>query len=118
MEKAKIIIWAVVIFLASLIVFQNEAFFMAKQSINIDMFVFEYITPPMPCIFFFVIWGVIVFCITYISAITARIRGYKNIKELKKNMSRKQNDNSISSGDNIVNNNDNTFKKEQFHIQK
>lgn len=83
MKKATLILWAIIFGLIALVIFQNQEFFLAKQSLRIDLGVInEYLTPDLPnavlvLIFFFC--GII---IAYLFSISTRLKAKRTIKKL------------------------------------
>jgi len=82
MKKVKIAFWVILIAFFVLIVYQNQEFFMAKQSLKIDLALQTYYTPDTQnaviCAAFFLLG----FLIAYISGLTERFRSGKTIKGL------------------------------------
>ncbi|MBW1650446.1 MAG: hypothetical protein JRJ44_07195 [Deltaproteobacteria bacterium] len=83
MAKLKTIFWCVLITVVAVIVYQNEAFFMAKQVITFKFFSLTYNTPYIPCGVFIIIFALWAFLITYINHLIFRIKTNKTIKELR-----------------------------------
>jgi cell division protein FtsL len=83
MKKATLIIWAIILGLLALVIFQNQEFFLSNQSLRIDFGIIEeYLTPQLPVavlvlIFFFC--GVV---ISYLFNASARFRSRRTIKKL------------------------------------
>jgi len=97
MHKLKIIFWGILITAIGIIVYQNEAFFIAKQIIKLKIFSLNYHTPSISTGLLFIIWALLVFFITYIHHFLFRIKTNRVIKKLK---TRIKTVNSESSGKN------------------
>lgn len=82
MKKVKIAFWVILIGFFVAIVVQNQEFFLAKQSLVINLFFQTYYTPEIQnavlCAAFFLLG----FLIAYFSAVTERFRTGKTIKGL------------------------------------
>ena len=87
MKKATLIIWVIILGFIALVIFQNQTFFMAKNSFRLNLGIFEeYLSPELPnaillLIFFFS--GVI---IAYLFSFSARFKAKRTIKKLNINM--------------------------------
>jgi hypothetical protein len=84
MNKAKLIIWLLVLGFMGLVIFQNEGYFLnAEQSLRLNLGVFpEYHSPQLPMVFFhlaFFLYGLIV---AYCFGLSGRFRSRKAIKRL------------------------------------
>ena len=83
MKKSTLIIWAIIFGCIALVIFQNQTFFMAKQSFRINSVIFkEYHSPELPTavmvlIFFF--WGLF---IAYLFSFATRFKANRTIKKL------------------------------------
>ncbi len=83
MKKATLIIWLIVFGFIALVIFQNQTFFMAKQTYRINLGIMdEYMSPAIPnaaliLIFFFS--GLI---IAYLFGFSARFKAKRTIKRL------------------------------------
>ena len=83
MKKATLIIWVIIFGFIALVIFQNQTFFLAKQSLRINLGVFqEYHSPELPnavlaLIFFFA--GLL---IAYLFNFPARFKARRTIKKL------------------------------------
>jgi len=83
MSKLKTIFWCLLIAAIAVMVYQNEAFFMAKQVLTFKLFSLTYNTPYIPCGIFIIIFVLSAFLITYINHLIFRIKTNKTIKELR-----------------------------------
>ena len=83
MKKGTLIIWAIIFGCIALVIFQNQTFFMAKQSFRINPGIFkEYHSPELPnavtgLIFFFC--GLF---IAYLFSLSMRFKANRKIKKL------------------------------------
>ena len=83
MKKATLIIWVIILGFIALVIFQNQTFFMAKNSFRLNLGIFEeYLSPELPnaillLIFFFS--GVV---IAYLFSFGARFKAKRTIKKL------------------------------------
>jgi len=90
MKKTKLIFWLVVFGLIGLLLFQNRDFYLARQSIGIDLLVFEYASPPIPNAVLFVAFFFAGLLITYFVNLMERFKSRKAIKELTAAVASKQ----------------------------
>ena len=87
MKKATLIIWVIILGFIALVIFQNQTFFMAKNSFRLNLGIFEeYLSPELPnaillLIFFFS--GVV---IAYLFSFGARFKAKRTIKKLNINI--------------------------------
>jgi uncharacterized integral membrane protein len=83
MKKATLIIWMIIFGFIALVIFQNQSFFLAKQTLRLNLGVIEeYHSPAMPnaviaLIFFFA--GLL---IAFLFSISARFKANRTIKKL------------------------------------
>ena len=93
MKKATLIIWAIILGVLALVIFQNQEFFLGKQSLRINVGISEeYLTPELPIavlalIFFFC--GVI---IAYLFSVSARFKARHTIKKLNATLTSQKNE--------------------------
>jgi len=82
MRKFKIGFWAVIFGLIGIVIFQNQDFFMAKQSLSIDLIFTTYETPELHRAILF--GGIFLtgFIIAYIFTLIDRLRFRKAVKSL------------------------------------
>jgi len=87
MKKATLIIWVIILGFIALVIFQNQTFFLAKNSLRLNFGISEeYLSPQLPnavilLIFFFS--GVI---IAYLFSFSARFKAKRTIKKLNTNI--------------------------------
>jgi len=82
MRKFKIGFWAVIFGLMGIVVFQNQDFFMAKQSLGIDLIFRNYETPELHRAILFAGIFLAGFVISYIFTLIDRLRFRKVVKSL------------------------------------
>ncbi len=82
MRKFKIGFWAVIFGLMGIVIFQNQDFFMAKQSLSIDLVVTKYETPELLRAILFAGIFLTGFIISYIFTLIDRLRFRKVVKSL------------------------------------
>jgi uncharacterized integral membrane protein len=83
MKKGTLIIWAIIFGCIALVIFQNQTFFMAKQSFRINPGIFqEYHSPELPnavMVLFFFFLGLF---IAYLFSFAKRFKANRTIKKL------------------------------------
>ena len=82
MRKIKIGFWAVIFGLMGIVIFQNQDFFMAKQSLRIDLVFRNYETPELHRGILFAGIFLTGFVISYIFTLIDRLRFRKVVKSL------------------------------------
>ena len=82
MRKFKIGFWAVIFGLMGIVIFQNQDFFMAKQSLRIDLIFRNYETPELHRAILFAGIFLTGFVISYIFTLIDRLRFRKVVKSL------------------------------------
>jgi ABC-type transport system involved in multi-copper enzyme maturation permease subunit len=83
MKKLKLILWLIFIGIIGLIVYQNQDYLLAKQSMLFNSYLSEpYQSPPMPNAVWFLSCLVIGFLISYFSNLVDRFKSSKIQKEL------------------------------------
>lgn len=85
-KKGKIIFWVVFIFVALILFYQNRAFFMQKDQLNIDLYVYDYSTSQYPLAIFVVASFLIGFFIAFLFGLIEKYRAKKTINELNANL--------------------------------
>mmetsp|Transcript_25325 Transcript_25325/g.12017 ORF Transcript_25325/g.12017 Transcript_25325/m.12017 type:complete len:122 (+) Transcript_25325:285-650(+) len=91
MEKIKTLLWLIIIAFMGLIVFQNEAFFMTKQCLVIDLLGKKYSTIPLPIGVFFILSLIAGFFISYLFNLSYRFKSNKKNKELETEIKKHKN---------------------------
>ena len=82
MKNFKIGFWAVIFGLMGIVIFQNQDFFMAKQSLSIDLIFTKYETPELHRAILFAGIFLTGFIISYIFTLIDRLRFRKVVKSL------------------------------------
>jgi len=82
MRKFKIGFWAVIFGLMGIVIFQNQDFFMVKQSLSIDLIFTSYPTPELHRAILFVGIFLTGFIISYVFTLIERLRFRKVVKSL------------------------------------
>jgi uncharacterized integral membrane protein len=83
MKKATLILWVIIFGFIALVIFQNQTFFMARNSLHLNLWVVnDYLSPELPnavlvLVFFFS--GLI---IAYLFSFSARFKAKRTIKKL------------------------------------
>ncbi|MBW2706805.1 MAG: LapA family protein [Deltaproteobacteria bacterium] len=83
MKKATLIIWVLIFGVIALLIFQNQAFFLSNQSLQVNLGVTDpYHTPELPIgilVLLFFLTGVV---IAYLFSLSARFKARRTIKKL------------------------------------
>jgi len=83
MKRVKIVFWVIVLVFAAYFVYQNQIFFMAKQSLSFKLpFLEAYHTPELPHAVIFLVFFLIGFLIAYFFSLYERFKSKKTIKNL------------------------------------
>jgi uncharacterized integral membrane protein len=83
MKKATLIIWVIIFGFIALVIFQNQTFFLAKQSLRINLGVFtEYHSPELPNAILSLIFFFAGLLIAYLFSFPARFKAKRTIKKL------------------------------------
>lgn len=82
MNKAKSAFWVIVVGFILLVFYQNQAFFMARQSLRINLFFYQYQTPEVPGVVFFLAFFLVGLLFAYFFGLAERFRLKKTIKRL------------------------------------
>ena len=82
MRNFKIGFWAVIFGLIGIVIFQNQDFFMVKQSLSIDFIFTKYETPELPIAVLFVTIFFTGFILSYIFTLFDRLRFRKVVTSL------------------------------------
>jgi hypothetical protein len=84
MNKAKLIIWLLVLGFMGLVVYQNEGHFLdAQESLRLNLGVFpEYHSPKLPMVFFYLVFFLYGLIVAYFFGLPDRFRSRKAIKRL------------------------------------
>ena len=83
MKKATLIIWVLIFGVIALLIFQNQAFFLSNQSLQVNLGVTDpYHTPELPIailVLLFFLTGVV---IAYLFNLSARFKARRTVKKL------------------------------------
>ena len=84
MNKAKLIIWLLVLGFMGLFIYQNEGHFLsAEQSLRLNLWVFpEYHSPKLPMVSFYLVFFLYGLIVAYFFGLPERFRNRKAIKRL------------------------------------
>ena len=83
MKKVKIAFWAVILIFIGIFVYQNEVYFMEKNSLRLQLPFLETLhTPELPNAFLFLLFLLIGFLIAYFLNLSERFKSKKTIKNL------------------------------------
>ena len=82
MNKAKLIIWLLVLFFMGLVIYQNEGHFLnAQESLRLNLGVVpEYHSPKLPMVFFYLVFFLYGLIVAYFFGLPERFRNRKAIK--------------------------------------
>ncbi len=86
MKKAKIFFWLIVFGFIALIIYQNRSFFLATQSLGINLFFKAYQTPEIPNAVLFVAFFLIGVFLTYVFCLFDKFKANKTIKQLRQSV--------------------------------
>ena len=92
MQKVKIIIWAVVIGLVVMAVFQNQNYFLTEQNLTLNLYFVKYQTPALANGLLILISFLLGLLITYFFNVAERFRTRKQTKKLNSTIASKQAD--------------------------
>jgi len=81
-KKGKFVFWIIFIVLALILYLQNQGFFMYKDKLALNLFVFEFNTSPLPMVAFVAGFFFIGFIIAFFSALIEKFRTKKIIQDL------------------------------------
>ena len=83
MKKATLIIWVIIFGFIALVIFQNQTFFMTKQSLRLNLGVVnEYHTPELPIAVAFIFFFFSGLVIAYLFSILTRFKAKRTAKKL------------------------------------
>lgn len=87
MQKVKGVLWVIIIGIFGLVVFQNQDFFLAPQSLGIDFYFFAYQTTELPTAVLFAAFFFIGWLLAYLFCLADRYRSNRTIRELRQTIS-------------------------------
>jgi cell division protein FtsL len=82
MKKSTLVIWAIIFGILALLIFENQEFFLAKQSLRINLWVKEYKLPELANALLILIIFLAGIVITFLFTLSARFRARRTIKKL------------------------------------
>jgi hypothetical protein len=83
MKKTALIIWAIIFGLIALVIFQNQTFFLAKQSLRINFGIIDaYHSPELPIAVLLIIFFLAGIVLAYLFNFPVRFRARQTIKKL------------------------------------
>jgi uncharacterized integral membrane protein len=83
MKKATLIIWVIIFGFIALVIFQNQSFFLAKQTLRLNLGVLEeYQSPAMPNAIIALIFFFAGLLIAFLFSISARFKANRTIRKL------------------------------------
>jgi len=83
MKKATLIIWVIIFGVIALVIFQNQAFFLTNQSLQVNLGVMEaYHTPELPIAIMVLLFFLTGILIAYLFSLSARFKARRTIKKL------------------------------------
>jgi uncharacterized integral membrane protein len=82
MKKSTLVIWAIIFGILALLIFENQEFFLAKQTLRINLWVKEYHLPEMANALLTLIFFLAGIIITFLFNVSARFRARRTIKKL------------------------------------
>jgi len=87
MKKVKGVLWVIIIGIFGLVVFQNQSFFLSRQSLGIDFYFFAYQTTELPTAVLFAAFFFIGWLLAYLFCLADRYRSNRTIKTLRQTIS-------------------------------
>jgi hypothetical protein len=81
-KKRKIATWLAFIVFFSLLYFQNQEFFDYQDKLVLDLFIFEFNTPPLPVVVYYLGFLLFGFCISFFAGLVHKFRAKKKIQVL------------------------------------
>jgi hypothetical protein len=82
MKKVKIVFWLLILVFMALVFFQNQAYFLTRNSLRIDLWIQNYFIPETPNGLFFLAFFLAGLLIAYVYYLPERFRCNKIIKQL------------------------------------
>ena len=83
MKKATLIIWVIIFGVMALVIFQNQAFFLTNQSLQVNLGVMEaYHTPELPIAIMVLLFFLTGILIAYLFNLSARFKARRTVKKL------------------------------------
>ncbi|MGD8369624.1 MAG: LapA family protein [Desulfobacterales bacterium] len=82
MKKVKVVFWLLVIGFVALVVYQNQDYFLAKKSLEINLYVKQYHTPPLATGILILGCFLVGFLIAYAVSLSERFKARKVVKNM------------------------------------
>ncbi len=82
MRKIKYVLWLIIVVLLAAFIYQNNAYFMDRQSIVVNLGFDEKISPELPNLLYFVIVFLVGFILSFVMNFSDRWKKRKTIKQL------------------------------------
>lgn len=82
MKKIKLIIWLLIIVVIGVVIYQNKAFFMAKEVFHLNAIAASYVSPAVPIAVVFVGFFVVGLIVAFLFSIPGRLKANKTIRAL------------------------------------
>lgn len=82
MKNLKVVVWLILLGFIGLVIFQNQAFFLQRTSLAINLFVAQYHTAEMPIAILILGCLIAGMLISYFFSLASRFRSNKTIKSL------------------------------------
>jgi multidrug resistance efflux pump len=92
MKKIKYIIWLIIVGLLGTIVYQNREFFLAKQSLSVDLISSQYQSAELPIALYFAAAFLLGWFIAYLFSLADRFKDARTIKGLQQSIFMQQSD--------------------------
>jgi cell division protein FtsL len=87
MKKATLIIWVIILGFIALVIFQNQTFFLAKNTLRLNLGISEeYLSPELPNAVIFLIFFFCGVIIEYLFSVSTRFKAKRTIKKLNTNI--------------------------------
>ena len=90
MKKVKAVLWVIIIGIFGLVVFQNQEFFLAPESLGIDLYFFSYRAPELPTAVLFAGFFLVGWLLAYLLSLADRYRCNRLVKGLRQNIAGQQ----------------------------
>ena len=83
MKKATLILWVLIFGVIALLIFQNQAFFLSNQSLQVNLGVTEaYHSPELPIAILVLLFFLTGILIAYLFSLSARFKARRTVKKL------------------------------------
>ena len=82
MKKVKVVFWLLIIGFVALVVYQNLNYFLARESLGIDLYFWKYHTPDFPNGYLILGCFLLGFLISYIFSLSERFKARKAVRNM------------------------------------